>query len=390
MRRQPAGLVVRDEGTVPVHVSSQEARLPLALAVVGCGAVIEGLYRGALKQLESRRIAQVIALVDPDPVRIARLRRHFLRARAFSSPSEAFAHIRPDLTIIASPPARHAEQTLEAFMAGSDVLCEKPMATSVADAERMVAAAHAAERVLAAGMFRRLFPCLAAARALLAAGACGDEISFTYREGSVYNWPVSTDAPFRRATSGGGVLIDVGSHVLDFLSALFGAPTVVDYADDAQAGGVETNCQIDLAFPAARGSVQLSWSQPLLTELRIHGSAGELALDPARLDSVRWRRHGGRWQSVAGSVTWPRDLDPGGLRRTARSHYDCIYHQLVLALRAAVRREPVPTTGEEALTTVRTIDACYRLAKPLRLPWLTAAEQERARARHWTRRPWAA
>jgi len=47
------------------------------LAVVGCGAVVERLYRGALRALEARHIARVTALVDPDAARVATLRRHF-------------------------------------------------------------------------------------------------------------------------------------------------------------------------------------------------------------------------------------------------------------------------------------------------------------------------
>src|SRR5207253_244567 len=84
-----------------------------------------------------------------------------------------------------------------------------------------------AGRVLAVGMVRRMFPSLALAKELVEGGALGDDLRFVYREGSVYGWPVSTDAAFRRATAGGGVLTDVGSHVLDFLAAIFGAPPAI-------------------------------------------------------------------------------------------------------------------------------------------------------------------
>src|SRR5439155_24496506 len=123
-----------------------------------------------------------------------------------------------------SPPALHADHAVAALAAGSHVLCEKPMAIRAADAERMVAAATNARRSLAIGMTRRLATGLLEARALIAAGALGDGVRFVYRDGSVYDWPVSTNAPFSRATAGGGVLIDVGSHAIDYLSALFGTP----------------------------------------------------------------------------------------------------------------------------------------------------------------------
>ena len=362
----------------------------LTVAVIGCGAVVEGLYRGPLRALESRGIARVAALVDPDPARTAALARHFRFARTFAAPAEAFAATTPDLTIVTSPPGFHMEHSVAALAAGSHVLCEKPMAVRVDDAERMVAAARREGRLLAVGMTRRMYPCLVEGRALLARGWLGDGLRFVYRQGQVYGWPVRSDAAFRRATAGGGVLSDLGSHVLDFLGALFGAPTVRGYADDGQTDGVEANCRIELAYPAAAGFVQLSWNQPLVTGLHILGSAGELRLDPTRIDGL-WRRpRGGAWEHVSSAAAWPSDLRPEPREGTPRTHHDCIYYQLVRVLRAIVHGEPVPVGGEEALDVVRTIDECYRRATSLLLPWLTADEQAQIDARHWKARRWLA
>jgi predicted dehydrogenase len=355
------------------------------LTVVGCGTVVDQYYRGALRKLESRGIARVVGLVDPDPNRTAALGQHFPSARPFVTPAEAYAQTAPDLTIIASPPHRHAEHAIAAFGAGSHVLCEKPMAVSVDDAKRMVAAARMAQRVLAVGMTRRMHPCLAEARALLATGALGERLSFVYREGAVYGWPVSTDSAFRRATAGGGVLMDKGTHVLDFLTALFGEPTATAYADDGHADGVETNCSISLDFPHASGTVQLSWSEPLVSCFQVSGPAGQLTLHPWRLDAVQWRRNGGAWETRVSEAAWPCDLRPGARRGTPWSYEDCMYYQLVQVLRAVVHGEPVPVTGEDGLAIVQAIDACYRQATPLRLSWLTEAEQARADTLHWSR-----
>ena len=362
----------------------------LDIAVIGCGAAAEGLYLNALRKLESRGFARVTALVDPNPLRTAALQRSFRSARAVADPADAFASTAPDLTIVASPPGMHARHTLDALGAGSHVLCEKPMAIGASEAERMVGAASLARRVLAVGMTRRLYPCLVEAQALIAQGAIGDRPRFVYREGRVYEWPVGSDAAFRRATAGGGVLMDIGSHVLDFVSALFGAPTVATYADDAQADGVETNCRIELAYPEASGEVQLSWNQPLVTGLRIAGSAGELMLDPGRIDTVRFRRHDGAWETRVSTATWPADLEPQGRRGTPQTHRDCVYYQLVQVLRAVVHGEAVSVDGAQGLALIRAIDSCYERATSLQLPWLDAAEQSQADAHHWRGRRCAA
>jgi predicted dehydrogenase len=358
--------------------------MTLQLMVVGCGTVFDQYYLGALKKLESRGIARVVALVDPNPGRTAAIAKDFQSARAFATPAEAYALTKPDLTIIASPPNWHAEHAIAAFRAGSHVLCEKPMAASIDDAERMVAAARAAQRVLAVGMTRRMYPCLAEARALVDSGALGDDLSFVYREGDVYGWPVSTDFPFRRATAGGGVLIDKGTHVLDFLAALFGRPTAAAYADDGYTEGVETNCQIGVEFPRVRGTVQLSWSQPLVNGFHLSGSAGQLTLHPWRLDAVRLRKNGGAWETRVSAATWPGDLRLGGKRGTPWTYEECVYYQIVQSLRAVVHGEQVPVTGEDELAIVHAIDACYRQATPLRLAWLSEAEQARADSHHWS------
>src|SRR5258706_9739289 len=200
------------------------------LMVVGCGAVVDQYYRGALRKLESRGIARVVALVDPDPLRANALAQDFRSAGAFATQAEALARAAPDLTIVASPPSSHAEHAIAAFGAGSHVLCEKPMAASVDDAQRMVAAARAAQRVLAIGMTRRMYSNLAEARALLAAGALRNRLRLVYREGGVYGWPGTTHFPFPPSPARGGGVIRQGTHLLDFLVAPFCAPFVAPFS----------------------------------------------------------------------------------------------------------------------------------------------------------------
>ena len=359
---------------------------PIGIAIIGCGAAIAGLHASALRKLESRGVARVVALVDPDRSRTAALGRSFRWARPFATVAEAFSAAAPALTIVASPPALHAEHAIAALSAGSNVLCEKPMAIRAADAERMVAAAVGARRFLAIGMTRRMATGLLEARDLVASGALGDSVRFAYRDGAVYDWPVSTSAPFSRTTAGGGVLVDLGSHAIDYLSALFGHPSVIAYADDGQGEGVETNCVVELGFAGASGFAQLSWNQPLVTGLDIVGERAELRLHPYRPDSLLWRPRGGRWQAKESGATLARDTQLNGERGAPRTYYEAIHYQLVQVLRAIRYGEHLPVDGEQGLVAVRAMESCYRQAAPLRLPWLAAAEQSSANDRHWSRR----
>ncbi|NOH01804.1 MAG: Gfo/Idh/MocA family oxidoreductase [Chloroflexi bacterium] len=105
---------------------------PLGVALVGCGAVSKLYYVPALKQLESLRQVQVAALFDPDPANLAQIHQEFPGAAQVRDFDE-LTGLGLDLAIVASPPQYHAGQTIHLLQAGWPVLCEKPMALSVAE-----------------------------------------------------------------------------------------------------------------------------------------------------------------------------------------------------------------------------------------------------------------
>jgi predicted dehydrogenase len=181
------------------------------------------------------------------------------------------------------------------------------------------------------------------------------------------------------------VLTDKGPHGLDLLMALFGPPHVTRCEDDALRDGVEANSRVGLEFARATGFMQVSWDQPLVEGVHVTGSRGELKLDLEHPDRLMWRRSDGLWQPLVGSRDWPTDLESPAKRRAfPRAYSDCIHYQLVQVLRSIVHLEPLPVTGDDGLRVVRAIERCYELARPLALPWLSADEQERSSALHWS------
>lgn len=81
-----------------------------------------------------------------------------------------------DAVYIALPVAMHAEAAITALRAGKSVLCEKPMAINDAEAQRMVAEARIAGRLLGVAYYRRLYPKLIRAKNLIAEGAIGQPV----------------------------------------------------------------------------------------------------------------------------------------------------------------------------------------------------------------------
>jgi len=143
---------------------------PVRVAVVGSGRM--GSFHG---ETASRRIpgARLVAVADPAPAAVERLTVALGAQRGYTDPAEVFADAEVDAVVIAAPARFHADLVVAAAGAGKGVFCEKPMALTLADADRAVGAAHAAGVVLQVGFNRRFAPDWRAARELLEAGRLG-------------------------------------------------------------------------------------------------------------------------------------------------------------------------------------------------------------------------
>ena len=132
-----------------------------------------------------------------------------------------------DLVDVCTPGDTHAEIAIAALEAGKHVLCEKPLANSVAEAEAMTAAAEKAAahgvRAMVGFTYRRV-PAIALARKLVADGRLG-EVRHV-RAQYLQDWLVDPDAPLSwrldKAKAGSGALGDIGAHVVDLTQHILG------------------------------------------------------------------------------------------------------------------------------------------------------------------------
>lgn len=361
-----------------------QSRIPIRVGAIGCGAAMELLYAGALRRHEARGWIRVAVLADATEARRAWAATAFPKARVDSDLSRLYVARDVALTIVSSPPPLHALHAVTAMAHGSHVLCEKPIADTVEAATMITASAKEHQRLLGVGMTRRFYPCLAQARAWITEGRIGRVRSYSYREGGVYSWAVKSSAPFKRESSGGGVLLDKGVHVLDSLSWLFGPAGLKSAQDDAWSRGVEGNSVVTLSHQQVEGRVQLSWDQDLHSGFLIRGDQGDLMMPVGPIDVLYHRNPGGDWSQVPLSISWPGDLEatPRTFRQP-RNYYDCIDLQLIQVLRAILHGEPVPVGGDAATQTLELISKAYQSATWLEQPWLQREEQEASRLGHW-------
>jgi 1,5-anhydro-D-fructose reductase (1,5-anhydro-D-mannitol-forming) len=142
---------------------------------------------------------------------------------AFTRLDQALSDPAIDAVYVASPVALHAEQTIAALRAGKQVLCEKPVALDLAQAEQMAAVAREYGRLLGIAYYRRLYPKLLRAKQLVADGSIGQPL---LAEANYHGWLESPERAWLKdpALAGGGPLYDVGSHRIDACNFLFGKP----------------------------------------------------------------------------------------------------------------------------------------------------------------------
>jgi predicted dehydrogenase len=149
-----------------------------------------------------------------------------------------------DALSITLPTFLHADTTVQALEAGVHVLCEKPMALSVADCDRMAAAAKSAGHVLQIGHCIRFWPEYVVTRQLIQGGQYGKPIAASFRRFSAMPaW--SPDSWFADEKRSGGQPLDLHIHDTDYVHHLFGMPSAVCSAADGPQSYISTQYHYD-------------------------------------------------------------------------------------------------------------------------------------------------
>jgi predicted dehydrogenase len=166
----------------------------------------------------------LVTVFDPLIERAEALARRSGFERVAREEREALAGGDLDAVLVLTPHHLHAEQAIEALAAGKHVICEKPMACTVADCDRMIDAARRSRRRLLMAHNLRCEPCVERTLLRLREGALGRLIlgSFRWFTDELARLEDPSHWKGTRESSGGGVLIDGGCHVADLGNVFFG------------------------------------------------------------------------------------------------------------------------------------------------------------------------
>ena len=313
-------------------------------AVVGCGHIAQVAVLPAFGN--ARRNSKLVAIVSGDPLKRAELQKKYEIARAldYEHYDELMKSGDIDAVYIALPNSMHAEYTERAARAGVHVLCEKPMALTEAECELMarVAREHPVKLMVAYRLHfeRANLEAIEIARS----GRIGEPRLFT----STFTMTVVPGNIRVQRALGGGVLYDIGIYCINAARSLFrDEPTEVRAIAAGAAGDVEESVSALLRFPHERlASFTASFGAGKVSEYRLVGTKGELAVDPA-YEYARPLEHR---LALEGTVVSER-------RFAKRDQFapELLYFSDCLL----TNRDPEPS-AEEGLADVRVIRALYR------------------------------
>ena len=260
-----------------------------------------------------------------------------------------------DAVYIPLPNHLHPEWTIAAARAGKHVLCEKPLALTADDAERMATACREAGVVLMEAFMYRVHPSWQAARRLLAEGRIGRLVAvqswFSYYNDDPGNIRNILDA-------GGGALYDIGCYCVNLSRMLFAAePTRVQASmrrDPATGTDVVTAAILD--FPEGTASFTCSTRAEDDQRVDIYGTTGRISIGipfnipPDRPTEV----------SVASGGDPPVAPDVETLTFPAADPYAVELEQFAAAV---LDGEPVPLPPEDSVANLRVMERIFAAAE---------------------------
>lgn len=324
---------------------------PVTFTLIGAG----GIAQSYAQAFENHPDAKLVAVADTR-IDAARSLAERFGCPAFGSYQDVLRDgVAAEAVVICTPPNTHEEITTAFARHDMHVLCEKPFTLSAGGARTMAAEARKAGVLLTMASKFRYVADVTAARSIIAAGTIGDVIlfenAFTSRVDMTSRWNSTPEV------SGGGVLIDNGTHSVDLMRYFLGPLAEVNAIEGkrVQNLAVEDTVRVFVRSAAGvMGTVDLSWSlnKELDWYLNIYGSRGTVQVG---WKQSRYKQQTGDWV-VFGN----------GYQKT-----QAFRSQLANFARAIRGTESLVITTEDAIASVDVIEAAYRSLRAA--PWTGVA-----------------
>ena len=320
--------------------STKQKREKLRFGIVGAGAVAQS-YLQAIEHCEEAKIVAVADCRIEAAQRIAER----MRCRSYDHAERMVKDCELDAAIVCTPPASHPDICIHLLENKIHVLCEKPFSIETQGAQKML---HAAQRsgvkLTMASKFRYVEDIIRA-KSIVASGVLGDLILFE----NVFANRVDMTSRWnsRPEISGGGVLIDNGTHSVDLMRYFLGPLAEVHALEGRRSQGLLVEETVALFVRSVSGvicNIDLSWSMTKQRDsfLDIYGTRGAISIGWKRSTHLDFAH--GEWMAFGNGYNKVQAF---------RSQIE----NFSLAIRG---EEPLLITGEDAIASVRIMESAYK------------------------------
>ncbi|MEU0898413.1 Gfo/Idh/MocA family oxidoreductase [Streptomyces massasporeus] len=344
---------------------------PLRVGLVGYGLAGSVFHAPLIAATEGLALDTV---VTSNPERQQQARAEFPDVRLAATPDELFDRAAElDLIVVASPNKTHVPLATTALKAGLPVVVDKPVAGTAAEARELAALAEERELLLSVFQNRRWDNDFLTLRKLLNEGELGDVWRF---ESRFERWRPKPKGGWRESGDPaeiGGLLYDLGSHVVDQALVLFGPAASVYAESDIRRPGAETDDDTFIAITHTGGVRSHLYVSATTAQLgprfRVLGSSAgyvKYGLDPQEAALRDGLRPGPDWgvepESLWGRVGSGESPVTGGGRAepTLPGDYPAYYAAVAKAL---LEGAPNPVTAREAAAALDVLEAARRSAR---------------------------
>ncbi|TDC65533.1 oxidoreductase [Actinomadura sp. GC306] len=341
--------------------------MDLRVALIGYGTGGSVFHAPLIAAVPGLRLA---AVVTGDPRRAKAVRERYPGAEVVDSADRLWSAPEDyDLVVVAAPNRQHVPLARAALTSGVPVVVDKPVAASAADARSLAALSAVRGRPVFPFHNRRWDGDYRTARRLVESGALGDVLRF---ESRFERWRPEVRPGWKESTDpldAGGILFDLGSHLIDQAITLFGRPDAVYAEADARRPGAAAADDVFVALAHPGGQRSHLWMSATAAHLgpRLRVLGGRASYTVYGMDGQEEQLRGGRTPrdpgyGIAapesyGLLGTPGDQAP---EPTAPGAYHDFYAGVVRTLREGA---PPPVALTDAITGLEVIEAAVRSAR---------------------------
>jgi predicted dehydrogenase len=312
----------------------------LKFALIGTG----GIAQTYAQAFQASSCCELIAVADVNEDSAKAFAEPF-GAKSFSDYKNLAENAEFDAVIISTPPNTHREIAMYFMNRGKHILCEKPLCLTVSEAKSMIETAENTGVVFTMATKFRYCEDVVKAKAILASGVLGEIVQFENAFTAKVDMSKRWNSDFE--ISGGGVLMDNGTHSVDIIRYFLGSITDVLALETSGTQNLSVDENVKLLAKTKNGvaaSVDLTWgiNKELPNFISIYGTDGTL--------HIGWRESKYKLNSSPDWNVFGKGYDKVQAFRSKIENFR----------NAIVKGEELLTKPEDALASVEVIEAAYK------------------------------